>query len=69
MNICNNCKHCKKPFKHSEHTYEYECKLNTSVNHITGDTDYERCRDINTDGNCERYKDNFITKLKKMIGL
>lgn len=69
MKICNNCKHCDKPFPHSEYAHEYGCKKHYSVDKITGDIYYENCSDKNKDGNCEEYEDNWIVKLKSFFGL
>lgn len=69
MKICNNCKHCKKPFPHSEYNYDYKCRLYYSIDVTTGDKQYERCWIFNPDGECEKYESSLLTRIKQMLGL
>lgn len=67
MKICNNCKHCKTRFLHSEYAYDYLCRKHFTTDRITGDRIYSLCSDINTDGRCPEYRDSIQYKLQKLF--
>ena len=63
MNICHNCKNCKKE------TFADKCKLHWTQDYITGDYIYEDCIFYNDNGYCKEYeqKPSNIERIKHLI--
>ena len=68
IRVCYNCKWCKQETVENAvwTRYDFKCTNSiTSVDPVTGDENYLRCRDINREGKCGMFerKRSFLDKL------
>lgn len=67
--ICRNCKHSIiKSFK-SNYSWDYYCGLHYEVNSVTGEYEFDRCKEYNEKGECQLYEASVLTRIKSCLGL
>lgn len=67
MNICIKCKHCKIESIPDTPCADVLCKKHYDINPIDGWKTYKDCSEINADGKCKDYEDNWYEKFKKKL--